>query len=75
VAAVLSPQLIVAVKSLGGAPVLASVKVALRLLLETPSVLVVALAVPAVRAASFTVAVVPKDVLLPPSSATAMLTV
>jgi hypothetical protein len=50
-----SPQLMVPAKSAGVAPVFASVKVALRLVGVTPSTPPLALADPAVRAASATV--------------------
>lgn len=69
----LSPQLIVPLKSPADAPALASLNVAVSVLLVTPSVPFVALAMPAVSGASFTCAVPLMDVLLPPTSFTRML--
>ncbi len=66
----LSPQLIVPEKSLVGAAVLASLKVAVRLLGFAPSTPPVALTVPAVRAASATVVEPLSVVVLPPTSLT-----
>ncbi len=71
----LSPQLIVPEKSLVGAAVLASLKVALKLVAVSPSTPPVAVTVPAARAASETLVVPLSVVLLPPTSliATVML--
>ena len=63
-----SPQLMVPEKSLVGAAVLASVKVALRLVGVTPSTPPPALTVPAVSGASATVVVPLSVVVLPPAS-------